>query len=126
MSVRANAQARRHRRTAARDAFLETVCPDDPLDLSCRAFDVSRSGHCVVLDFPASQRAQGDEKPTIAIKAAHVQTRQAHGRLRLRPEPAAQGLKAGRAWIMQARHELGLNCEQKLRFNNDELETPVR
>ncbi|QJE01788.1 IS3 family transposase [Massilia forsythiae] len=95
---------------------MKTVRLKYPLGLLCRVFEVSRSGYYAALDRPASQRAQDDEKLKIAIKAAHVQTRQTYGPLRLQPELAAQGFEAGRNRIVRLRRELGLRCKQKRRF----------
>jgi putative transposase len=59
---------------AARYSFMKSVRLNYPLGLSCRVFDVSRSGFYAVLGRPPSQRAQDDERLKIALKAAHVQT----------------------------------------------------
>lgn len=55
---------------------MKSVRLDYPLSLLCRVFDVSRSGFYAALDRPPSQRMQDDERLKIAIKAAHVQTRE--------------------------------------------------
>lgn len=52
----------------------------------------------------------------MAIKAAHVQTRETYGPLRLQPELVAQGFDAGRDRIVRLRQELGLRCKQKRKF----------
>jgi transposase InsO family protein len=65
---------------------------------------------------PPSQRAQDDERLKIAIKAAHVQTRETYGPLRMQPELVAQGFDAGRDRIVRLRRELGLRCKQKRKF----------
>ena len=87
-----------------------------PLGLLCRVFDVSRSGFYAAHDRPPSQRAQDDERLKIAIKAAHVQTRETYGPLRLQPELVAQGFNTGRDRVVRLRQELGLRCKQKRRF----------
>lgn len=89
---------------------------DYPLGLLCRVFDVSRSGFYAAHDRPPSQRAQDDERLKIAIKAAHVQTRETYGPLRLQPELVAQGFSAGRDRVVRLRQELGLRCKQKRRL----------
>jgi putative transposase len=68
------------------------------------------------LERPPSQRAQDDERLKVAIKAAHVQTRETYGPLRLQPELAEQGFEAGRDRIVRLRQELGLRCKQKRKF----------
>lgn len=65
--------------------------PDFPLALLCRVFDVSRSGFYAWLGRAPSQRMRGDERLKVAIKAAHVQTRETYGPLRMWPELVAQG-----------------------------------
>jgi hypothetical protein len=47
--------------------------------LLCRVFGVSRSGFYAALERQPSQRAQDDERLKVAIKAAHVQTRETYG-----------------------------------------------
>ncbi|QYF93575.1 IS3 family transposase [Massilia sp. PAMC28688] len=101
---------------AARYAFMNSVRLDYPLSLLCRVFDVSRSGFYAAVERPPSQRAQDDERLKVAIKAAHVQTRETYGPLRLRPELVAQGFDTGRDRNVRLRQELGLRCKQKRKF----------
>jgi putative transposase len=89
---------------------------DYPLGLLCRVFDVSRSGYYAAVDRPPSQRAQDDERLKVVIKAAHVQTRETYGPLRLQPELVSQGFDTGRDRIVRLRQELGLRCKQKRKF----------
>jgi transposase InsO family protein len=95
---------------------MKSVRLEYPLGLLCRVFGVSRSGYYAALDRPPSQRAQDDERLKIAIKAAHVQTRETYGPLRLQPELNAQGFDTGRDRIVRLRRELGLHCKQKRKF----------
>jgi len=95
---------------------MKSVRLDYPLGLLCRVFDVSRSGFYAALARPPSQRAQDDERLKIAIKAAHVQTRETYGPLRLHPELISQGFVTGRDRIVRLRQELGLRCKQKRKF----------
>lgn len=87
-----------------------------PVEFLCRVFDVSRSGFYAAFDRQPSQRTQDDERLKVAIKAAHVQTRETYGPLRLQPELVAQGFKTGRDRIVRLRQELGLRCKQKRKF----------
>lgn len=89
---------------------------DYPLGLLCRVAGVSRSGFYAWLDRPPSLRSQDDERLKVAIKAVHVQTRETYGPLRVQPELAAQGFKAGRDRITRLRKQLGLRCKQKRKF----------
>jgi len=95
---------------------MKSVRLDYPLGLLCRVFDVSRSGFYAALDRPPSRRAQDDERLKVAIKAAHLQTRETYGPLRLQPELVAQGFDTGRDRIVRLRRELGLRCKQKRKF----------
>jgi SOS response regulatory protein OraA/RecX len=52
---------------------------------------MSRSGFYAAFKRPPSQRAQDDERLKVAIKAAHMQTRETYGPLRLQPELVSQG-----------------------------------
>lgn len=70
---------------------MNAMRPDFPLALLCRVFDVSRSGFYAWLGRAPSQRMRGDERLKVAIKAAHVQTRETYGPLRMWPELVAQG-----------------------------------
>ncbi|WP_431190165.1 IS3 family transposase [Janthinobacterium lividum] len=87
-----------------------------PLGLLFRVFEVSRSGFYAALERTPSQRAQDDERLKIAIKAAHVQTRETYGPLRLQPELFSQGFNAGRDRIVRLRREVGPRCKQKQKF----------
>ena len=83
---------------------------DYPLSLLCRVLDVSRSGFYAWLGRPLSAHAQYDERLKVAIKAAHVQTRETYGVLRLLPELRAQGFETGRDRVVRLRKLLGLRC----------------
>lgn len=95
---------------------MKSMRLDYPLGLLCRVFEVSRSGFYAALERQPSQRAQDDERLKIAIKAAHIQTRETYGPLRLQPELVSQGFNAGRDRIVRLRRELGLRCKQKRKF----------
>jgi hypothetical protein len=80
---------------------MKSVRLDYPLGLLCRVFGVSRSGFYAALERQPSQRAQDDERLKIAIKAAHIQTRETYGPLRLQSELVSQGFNAGRDRIVR-------------------------
>ncbi len=90
--------------------------PDFPLALLCRVFNVSHSGFYAAAGRKPSQRAQNDERLKVAIKVAHVQTRETYGPLRMWPERLAQGFATGRDRVVRLRRELGLRCKQKRQF----------
>lgn len=95
---------------------MNSVRLEYPLGLLCRVFDVSRSGFYAWLGREPSQHTQDDERLKVAIKAAHVQTRETYGVLRLWPELVAQGFATGRDRVVRLRQELGLRCKQKRKF----------
>jgi hypothetical protein len=87
---------------------MKSVRLDYPLGLLCRVFDVSRSGFYVALERQPSQRAQDDERLKVAIKAAHVQTRETYGPAQqLQETPAASG-------PLPAQHESQGQVQQQL------------
>lgn len=64
----------------------------------------------------------------VAIKAAHRQSRETYGVLRLQPELKAQGFAAGRDRIARLRHALNLRCKQRRKFKattNSSHDLPV-
>ncbi len=87
-----------------------------PVEVMSRLFDVSRSGFYAWLKRSPSARQQEDERLKVAIKAAHVRSRETYGARRLQPELAAEGFAAGRDRIARLRREMGLRCKQKRRF----------
>ena len=95
---------------------MKSVRLDYPVGLLCRVFEVSCSGFYAALERKPSQRAQDDERLKVAIKAAHMQTRETYGPLRLQPELASQGFNAGRDRIVRLRRILGLRRKQKRKF----------
>lgn len=103
---------------------MKTVRLDYPLALLCRVFEASRSGVYAALDRPPSQRAQDDERLKIAIKAAHVQTRETYGPLRMqRRNWSRKGLTLDVTGSCGCGESLpALQTEAKIQ-GDDELET---
>lgn len=87
-----------------------------PVTAMCRALEVSRSGYYAWRDRPPSPRSREDERLAVAIRAAHVASRQTYGTRRLQVELHAQGFDAGRDRIARLRRQMGLRCKQKRRF----------
>lgn len=87
-----------------------------PVAAMCKALDVSRSGYYAWRDRPPSARAREDERLGVAIRAAHVASRQTYGTRRVQAELCAQGFEAGRDRIGRLRRQMGLRCKQKRRF----------
>lgn len=87
-----------------------------PLQLLCRTLAVSRSGcHAFVSRCP-SKRTQDNARLSVAIKAAHVRTRETYGPQRLRDELRDDGFKAGISRIKRLRQQLGIRCKQVRQF----------
>jgi putative transposase len=64
----------------------------------------------------------------VAIRAAHVRSRETYGSRCLQPELREEGFVAGRDRITRLRREMGLRCKQKRRFRattNSEHNLPV-
>lgn len=87
-----------------------------PLSLMCRVFAVARSGYYAWLKRKPSARSQENARLALAIQAAHERTRGTYGPLRLQPELAADGFKAGLGRIKRIRKALGLQCKQSRKF----------
>jgi putative transposase len=87
-----------------------------PVGVMARVLEVSRSGFYAWLKATPSVRAQEDERLKVAIRAAHIRSRETYGSRRLQPELASEGFDAGRDRIARLRRELGLRCRQKRKF----------
>jgi transposase InsO family protein len=87
-----------------------------PLSLMCAVFEVARSGYYAWLKRKPSRRSQENTRLALAIQAAHERSRETYGPLRLQPELAAEGFKAGLERIKRIRKELGLRCKQSRQF----------
>ena len=81
----------------------------------CRLFAVSRAGF---YDWVGRHRRSVSKRTRlkIAIRAAHIRTRETYGARRLQPELARDGFAAGRDRIARLRREMGLGCRQKRKF----------
>jgi len=99
-----------------RYALMKTLRKQFPVTLMSRVFDVSKSGYYTWLKRPPSPRAQDNARLEVAIKAAHVRTRQSYGSERLRDELAADGFHAGVGRIKRLRKRMGIRCKQKRKF----------
>lgn len=87
-----------------------------PVEAMARVFEVPRSGFYAWLKATPSVRAREDERLKVAIRAAHVRSRETYGARRLQPELASEGFDVGRDRIARLRRELGLRCRQKRKF----------
>lgn len=95
---------------------MKTLCEHFPVSLMSRVFEVSKSGYYTWLKRPPSPRAQDNARLEVAIKAAHVRTRQSYGPERLRDELAADGFHAGVGHIKRLRKQMGIRCKQTRKF----------
>jgi putative transposase len=84
--------------------------------VACRVLEVSRSGFYDWRGRPPSKREQENERLKVAIRAAHIRTRETYGARRLQPELAKDGFTAGRDRIARLRRDMGLWCRQKRKF----------
>jgi putative transposase len=84
--------------------------------VACRVLEVSRSGFYDWRGRPPSKREQENERLKVAIRAAHIRTRETYGARRLQPELAKDGFPAGRDRIARLRRDMGLWCRQKRKF----------
>ncbi len=80
-----------------------------PVVLMSRVFDVSKSGDYAGLKRAASRRAQDNARLEVAIKAAHVRTRESYGPERLQKKLSADGFHAGVGRIKRLRQKLGIH-----------------
>lgn len=87
-----------------------------PVKVMSRVCEVSRSGYYDWLNRTPSARAQENARLKVAIRVAHVRTRESYGARRLQLELAADGFVAGRDRIDGLRKELGLRCKQTRKF----------
>lgn len=97
-------------------ALMTTLRAQYPLALLCRVLEVSRSGYYAWRHRRPSKRAQENARLEVAIRAAHVRTRQTYGPERLQAELRADGFPAGVGRIKRLRKKLGLCCVQRHRF----------
>lgn len=102
--------------TTAKYAFMKSCCRGFPVLLMCRVFEGSRSGYQAWPKRKPSVRAVGNGRLAVAIRAAHERSRETCGPLRLGPELAAAGHRAGLGRIRRIRNDLGLRCRQSRRF----------
>lgn len=86
------------------------------VELMTRGFEVSRSGYYAWLNRTPSKRARDNARLEVAIRAAHVRTRESYGPERLQDELAADGFPAGVSRIKRLRKKLGICCKQKRKF----------
>ena len=87
-----------------------------PVGLMSRVFDVCKSGYYAWLKRGPLQRTQDDARLSVAIKAAHVRSRESYGPERLQKELSADGFHAGVSRIKRLRKQLGIRCKQKRKF----------
>lgn len=97
-------------------AQVATLRQDHPVSNLCRALGVSESGYHAWRQRPPSRRSQEDARLTVAIKAAHVRTRETYGPERLQAELADQGIRVSVHKIKRIRRAEGLRCRQKCKF----------
>jgi putative transposase len=95
---------------------MEVMRLDYPLEILCRALEVSKSGYFAWLNRPLSKHAQDEARLEIEIRAAHERTRQSYGPERLQEELEGRGIEVGVHRIKRIRKKLGICCKQVRRF----------
>jgi putative transposase len=81
-----------------------------------RVLKISASGFYDWLERPLSRHDREEARLEIEIKAAHNQTRQTYGPIRLQHVLRESGIEIGICRIRRIRQKLGLLCKQKRRF----------
>lgn len=87
-----------------------------PVRVLCAVLAVSRSGYYAWIDRPRPARTKADAQLTVAIAAAHQQSRATYGSPRVHVELHAQGFRVGRKRIERLMRERGIQGRRKRRF----------
>ena len=87
-----------------------------PITMLCRVLEVSRSGYHAFLTRTPSNRTAQNARLEIAIKAAHVRTRESYGPKRLQDELNDDGFSASVGRIERLRKKLDIRCKQAVQF----------
>ena len=87
-----------------------------PVRVLCAVLAVSRSGYYAWIDRPRPARRKADAQLTVAIAAAHQQSRATYGSPRVHVELHAQGYRVGRKRIERLMRERGIQGRRKRRF----------
>jgi transposase InsO family protein len=95
---------------------MKTLRKHYPVTVMSRVFEVSKSGYYTWLKRAPSKRSQDNARLEVAIKAAHMRTRQSYGPERLRDELADDGFPAGVGRIKRLRKQMGIRCKQTRKF----------
>ena len=99
-----------------RYAVMKTLNGQFPVSLMSRVFDVGKSGYYAWLKRAPSRRTQDNTRLEVAIKVAHLRTRESYGPERLQKELSADGFHAGVGRIKRLRKQMGICCKQKRKF----------
>ena len=95
---------------------MPTLRAQYPLLLLCRVLEVSRSGYHAWRRRGPSPRAQENARLEVALRAAHVRTRQTYGPERLQAELRDEGYVTGVGRIKRLRKKLGIRRTPVRRF----------
>jgi len=87
-----------------------------PIPILSRILRVSASGFYAWTNRPPSQWAKEEMRLEVAIKAAHMRTRQTYGAERMQRELAEDGIIVGICRIKRIKRKLGLRCKQRRKF----------
>ena len=84
--------------------------------LMCRVLEVAPSGFYAWRVRAPSERAQGEERLRLHIRALHRTTKERYGALKLHSELSSQGVKCGHNRVARLMREEGLRAKRARRF----------
>ena len=97
-------------------AFIEAYLADFPIDLVCRALEVSRSGYYAWLDRPEGPCAQRRRELAMKIQAIHQQNRGVYGSPRVFAALAAQGESVCENTVARIMRQQRIRARTKAKF----------
>jgi putative transposase len=99
-----------------RVAFVQAQAGVYPAQSLCRVLRVSRSAYYARRHRPESHRAREDRRLLVHIHAAHRETREAYGAVKLWRALQQRGLACGRHRVARLRRQAGLVARRVRRF----------
>jgi len=91
-----------------RFAFIDAEKAQVPVQVLCRALQVSPSGYYVWKRRPPSRRAQRDQRLGVLVGEAHTRSRRTYGSPRVHAELRAQGERVSRKRVIRLMKAQGL------------------
>ena len=97
-------------------AFIKEHLADFPVEISCQALEVSRSGYYDWINRPASERDKRREELTAWIKIAAMEGRGVYGSPRIFKALAAKGESVSENTVAKVMKTAGIRAKQKKKF----------